>query len=368
MNTRRYSSGPRRGRLWRLLKRLTLAALIAIVLLMMPVAYVELACRGDARPQAYEPLIADPAFRRAEANTYLTYPEWHIVYAYDGLAQALQRGDEHLFDYGASVAGFWRSTCALMRTADAHGGADWGTRSTIHTIGVSFTAEMAIKAAYEETVGRFAAWVRGDRKAPQDRVVAAMATDYSAFLRQTPWYEYPFARERSKVWAAPIDGVVRGWERRLGIGLEFTLKAAYARALAGAVAATGTADLTIRTMVAGVEPQRLESIDGVRVVGVHDGGVEIETPRYDRFTRILAEVARRGGTILEIAGNDDVMVTLTVAEGFDPRLPQGTVILRLARDGFAGDRLLVDLKVRDLAAFFRAHPIGDPGLEHVFDY
>ena len=52
------------------------------------------ACRGDAESQAYRPVIADASFQRREANTYLTYPEWHIVFAYDGLAEVLKAGDE----------------------------------------------------------------------------------------------------------------------------------------------------------------------------------------------------------------------------------------------------------------------------------
>jgi hypothetical protein len=345
-----------------------LAVAIALVLLLIPVAYIELGCRGEGGARAYTPLITDASFHRPEANSFLTYPEWHIVFAYDGLAHTLASGDEHAFDYADSVAGFWRSACTLMRAADAHGGADWGTRSTIHTIGVSFTVEMALKAAYEETVGRLTAWARGGTKTPQDRVVAEMAADYAAFLRQTPWYEYPFPRERAKLWAAPMDGVVRGWERRLGIGVEFTAKAVYARAIAGAVAATGKADLTIRSVVAGLDLAALAGIPDVQVVARRDRGVEIETPRYDRFTRILAEIAGRGGTILEIAGNDDIMVTLTASAGDASPIREGRVLLRLKRDGFAGDRLIVDLPVRRLAAFLRAHPIGDPGLEHVFDY
>jgi hypothetical protein len=56
----------------------------ALGILFLPVGYIELACRGHATPQAYTPAI-EPAQQRREANTYLTYPEWHIVYAYDGL-------------------------------------------------------------------------------------------------------------------------------------------------------------------------------------------------------------------------------------------------------------------------------------------
>jgi hypothetical protein len=352
----------------RVLKRLLIALAAVLAALLAPVAYVEVACRGDAGADRYRPLIADPALQRREANTYLTYPEWHIVYAYDGLAELLRSGDEHRFAYLPSIARFWRSACALMEAADAHGGADWATRQMIHTIGVSFTAEMAVKAAYEETLGRLTAWLRGREKSPQDEVVARVAADYAAFLRQTPWYKYQFARANHELWAAPVTSVARGWERRLGIGLEFAVKAAYARVIARAVAATAPPTLVIRTIVSGLDEPILRTIPHVTVMGVRNGGIEIETPRYDLFTRVLAEIARRGGTVREIAGNDDIMVTLTVPEGFNGSMRAGTVIMHMPRDGLAGERLLVDVKVRDLASLIAAHPPGDPGLEHVFDY
>ena len=356
------------SRVWRFLKWPVIVLLVTLVLLLTPVGYVELFCGGTASEQTYRPLITDASALRPEANTYLTYPEWHIVYAYDGLAEALKSGDEHSFDYFASVRAFWGSTCKLMEAADAHGGADFGTRSMIHTIGVSFTAEMAVKAAYEETIGRAAAWIRGRQKTPQDLRVAATAVDYAAFLRQTPWYEYPFRREAGKLWSAPFDGYFRGWERRFGIGAEFLMKAAYAKVLAGAVAATGEAQLTIRSVVSHLDADMLAAIPDVKVIGSLGDGVEIETPRYDRFTRILAEIAGRGGVIREIAGNDEIMVTLTVPLVADVRVPYGTVLLRMKRDGFRSDRLLVSVKVADLAALLNAYPLDDPGIEHVFDY
>ena len=357
-----------RKAIWRIAKWPVRIAGLIVVILLLPVGYVELACRGNAVDEAYRPLITDANSQRREANTYLTYPEWHIVYAYDGLAEALKSGDEYAFDYISSVTGFWRSTCALMRVADAHGGADFETRSMIHTIGVSFTAEMAVKAAYEETIGRATAWIRGGEKTPQDKAIAAMAIDYAAFLRQTPWYQYPFGREIGTLWATPTDGFIRGWERRLGIGLEFAAKSGYARIIGGAVAATAPAKLTIRSVVTGLDAAELGSIGEVTVIGARGRGFEIETPRYDLFTRILVEVATRGGIVQEIAGNDDIMVTLTAPSGVEPPLQLGTVLHRMKRDGFRSDRLLVALKVPDLAPFLRTHPLADPGLEHIFDY
>ena len=355
-------------RLRRLLKWAAVSLLAAILLLLVPVAYVELRCRGQATSEIYQPLITDRAFQRAEANTYLTYPEWHIVYAYDGLSHVIRTGDEHAFAYVASISRFWGSACELTRVAGRHGGADWGTRSMIHTIGVSFTVEMLAKAAYEETIGRATAWLRGSRKTPQDAVVSDIAADYAAFLRQTPWYRYPFTRKARDVWAPPAGLSLRGWERRFGIGLEFELKAVYAKVIERAVAATGEAQLVIRTVVSGIDAATLARISGVTVIGRRGDGFEIETPRYDLFTRILVEIARHGGAIREIAGNDEIMVSVTVPDGAASPIQHGTVIFRMTRDGIPGERLLVNVRMRDLAAFLNTYPPGDPGLEHVFDY
>jgi len=62
------------------------------------------------------------------------------------------------------------------------------------------------------------------------------------------------------------------------------------------------------------------------------------------------------------------MVTLTVPLVADLNVPYGQVLLRMKRDGFRSDRLLVAVKVSELAALLNAYPLGDPGIEHVFDY
>jgi hypothetical protein len=86
----------------------------------------------------------------------------------------------------------------------------------------------------------------------------------------------------------------------------------------------------------------------------------------DRNPAIRA--ARRGGSIREIAGNDDVMVSLTLPSGAPAGVKYGTVLVRMERDGIPGERLLVSVTLAELASLLNAHPAGDPGLEHVFDY
>ena len=347
---------------------LFVAAIVVVVLLLLsPAAYVETFCHADPQADSYSPLIRDPAMRREEANTFLTYPEWHIVYAYDGLAEVLKTGDEYRFDYLASVKDFWKADCALTAIADRHGGADTQTRMMVATIGVSFTLEMGLKAAYEETLGRLTAYWRGDQKTPQDSVARDMAIDYAAFLRQTPWYKYPFQPQIDKLWAASVDEPLRGWERRLALGGEWKAKIAYAGMIADAVAATGEAKLTIFSVVSGMPAEALSAMPDVRVVSESANGILIETPRYDRFTHILSDIAKAGGNVREIAGNDQIMVSLT-APASDQAPPPGELIARFPRAGFDSDRLLVLVRITDLAQLLRDRPIADPGIEHIFDF
>ena len=354
-------------RAFKILALFVAAVVVVVLLLLSPAAYVETFCHADPQADSYSPLIRDPAMRREEANTFLTYPEWHIVYAYDGLAEVLKTGDEYRFDYLASVKDFWKADCALTAIADRHGGADTQTRMMVATIGVSFTLEMGLKAAYEETLGRLTAYWRGAEKTPQDEVARDMAIDYAAFLRQTPWYKYPFQPQIDKLWAAPVDEPVRGWERRLALGGEWKAKIAYAGMIADAVAATGEAKLTIFSVVSGMPAEALSAMPDVRVVSESANGILIETPRYDRFTHILSDIAKAGGNVREIAGNDQIMVSLT-APASDQAPPPGELIARFPRAGFDSDRLLVLVRITDLAQLLRDRPIADPGIEHIFDF
>jgi hypothetical protein len=120
--------------LWQLTKWGLVALFFLVIALAAPVAYVAAACKGTPGKQDYPPIITEPEFQRQEANSFLTYPEWHIVYAYEGLARALETGDEYEFAYFSSIKGFWSAACALNKVAAAHGGADVATVRTNYVL------------------------------------------------------------------------------------------------------------------------------------------------------------------------------------------------------------------------------------------
>jgi hypothetical protein len=345
--------------LFRWIKRLLLLLVVLILGLLAPVLYIETMCRPLGAPVAHEPLVG-PDWQRPEGRTLLTYPEWHIVHAYADYAEVIGTGDPHDYGFLSSIAGFWSSTCALSRASGPHGGFPWETKQMVYTIGVSFTAELLAKAAYEETIGRLFAMVRGGTRAPLDDLSARQAADYAVFLQQTPWYKWDFRRDAAELDAGATD-VLRDRERRLALGLEYRAKAAYAGVIAAAVAAVGPDEMRLRAVVNGLSEAFLAAIPEVQVVQTLPEGIVIEAPRYRAFTRLARTIAMMGGDFVEIAGNDDILITV-IAEGFT--LEGGLYSAPL--QGNPGVRHLVLMPVAELAEAIRTYP--PKSIEHIHDY
>ena len=352
----------------RFLKWLLRLGLVAVVLtagLLLPVAYNELVCIPQAKPETYEPILP-PEHRRDESRTLMTYPEWHIVHAYDDYAQVISAGDPHEFRYMQAIGGFWSSLCALSHESAEHGGFTSESKQTIYVIGVSFTAELLAKASYEETLGRLAAWWRGPERTPLDDLSADQARSYAHFLQQVPWYKWDFDGDREDLATNATDSL-RDRERRFALGVEYGAKAAYARVIEDAVAQVGADELTLRMIVDGISEDALRTMGTVEVIGPVKGGLEIETPRYRELTHILQQMAEAGAEFVEIAGNDEIMFTaLSQAEEV------GGAIHSFARQGYGDSRHLIKVNVTDLAEKLRqmqaATGVDRLRLEHIHDY
>ncbi|MEM7733920.1 MAG: hypothetical protein AAF280_14225 [Pseudomonadota bacterium] len=346
-------------RLWRFAKWVLLGLVALIIGLLAPVGYNEAMCRGDGPPAPANPLSGET---RAEVRTLLTYPEWHIVHAYDDYAEVIRTGDPHHFRYLSAIGGYWSSLCALTGESAQLGEIDGSTKQLVYVIGVSFTFEMLVKALYEETLGRVAASLWGETRAPLDDLSAEQAAGYAKFLQQVPWHQYDF-RSDARALSAASTGSLRDWERAAALGFEHRNRAAYAEVIAAAVEATGPDDLTLQMVIADIPEDALTSIDGVRVMGPVAGGLEIETPRYRQLTGILANWAAQGAQFLDIAGNDQIMFS---AISQTPQI-EGA-LASLPRQGYGDTRHLFLLPVTHLAETLRGLAARGLTLEHIHDY
>jgi hypothetical protein len=353
-----------------------LALLLLVVVLSAPILLVESVCTASREPlvRPPAPVVNEPGYARREADSYLSFPEWHIVYAYEDLAGVLQRGDESDFAYGRQIVGFWRSLCGLTRVVTARGSVAVDTRVMLYTIGWSFTAELALKGAYENTVGRAFEWLRGPDKTAEDEFAARDMKAYAAFLRLTPWYEYPFGSRLVAFWReTPFHGarVARKLERRAVFTAEYGVKAIYGT-LIGLASATalGAADPEIHTVVIGLAPGDVapdRRITIVRELGA--GRTLIRSPRYQPYTDLVVALARRGREFAEIAGNRRILVTVLAPRGPLPSLPGATPLFEVSIQSRPDRRRIgLDVAVERLAETIRQLDRGGASVEHVYDY
>ncbi len=349
----------RRLRKW--LLRAGLLVVLLVVALGAPIVYVETACQGDASPRPYQALLA-PEHHRAETRTLMTYPEWHIVHAYENYAEVIRTGAPHDFGFFKSIAGFWSSLCSVTERSSELGEIDIPTKQLVYVIGTSFTAELALKALYEETIGRLFVLLRGSQQSTFDKLTADHAKDYATFLQQVPWYKWGFTEANAELHNTPTQNL-RDRERRFSIGLEYSAKAAYAEVIAGAVDATGGDQLTLQMVVKPSGSATTFPPPKTKVVNQISQGVVLETPRYRELTNIVVEMADDGVEFIEIAGNDQIMFT---AISNSSEYPGSLDTMR--RQGFGDYRHLVLVEVSELAQHLRDLKSTGATIEHIHDY
>ena len=68
--------------------------LLLALMVSVPILWVEGMCATSpsASVRRPAPLVDDRGYLRRESDSYLSFPEWHIVYAYEDLAGVLRRG------------------------------------------------------------------------------------------------------------------------------------------------------------------------------------------------------------------------------------------------------------------------------------
>jgi hypothetical protein len=357
------------------LRRVAIALAIVVLLCTAPIAYVEFRCTAtpDLSAQQASPFaITEPGYRRAVGDSYLTYPEWSIVYAYDDIAGVARQSSESAFDYLSEITGFWRSLCRATRAAQRVGPVTADQKITNYIIGISFTAEMAVIGLYERSFGAATVWIRGPKRTGEDEFALHVADDFAAFLRQTPWYQYPFFSQLERFWRETPFGegnIVRGVERRFALTFEYGGKALYAIPI-GALAGVSPADLKLMSVV-----ERLDDKDYAadkRVKKVRDIGEDatlIETPRYQEYTEILRGLGARGRKAIEIAGNRRILATVIARDEAKLATPGATQIFEAPIQSRPGWRRIgLDAEVAALTRLIGEVEKQGAEFEHAYDY
>ncbi|RUY00153.1 hypothetical protein, partial [Mesorhizobium sp. M7A.F.Ca.CA.004.04.1.1] len=312
-----------------------------------------------------------PGYQRPEESTFLTYPEWAIVYAAREYAGFVDKDQPSGFPYWSYVGRFWQDYAMVIRASSPYK-FNYANHQMLVIIGTSHSIEHILQWAYENTVGRITEATTAKRTAA-DIYQAKMAADYAGFLDQVPWYQFPYADKRAGLFAvqsAPGDSSIRTSERKLAFGLADTIKQGYADLITKALAATmDPALLDIHVWAKGPvgeatrnEPDTLLERD----MGA-DGTIFV-TRRYQVFTEVIPRLIDKGVSFVEIGGNDEIMVTVLSTDTIV--IPEGMRILfsyPLPADP-AMRRTGMIVAVRKLHLVLPALIKAGAKLEHVYDY
>jgi hypothetical protein len=244
-------------------------------------------------------------------------------------------------------------------------------------IGTSYSAELALKGLYENTIGRLSEWSANGEGTPEDRLAAEVAQDYGRFIHDRPWYEYRFLPRLGALWTdLPLwsDHPARSWERKAFLSLEYGAKAAYAGAIA---LVTGAAydpqpprtELLVRRwrdslgrIAPGLAVE--ERLDSTAVV--------VSAGRFDPTRDLLLRLARDtpdGLRVDAIAGRPVTAFTGVAPRGWTAPGGLGRVLhaMPLPTDS-SRVRLFFDTRTRDLLPWL-AELVRDTALtvDHVYD-
>jgi len=362
-----------------MLKRIFIALLFLVAFAAGPILWVETTCVASAPASALPRLAGlekEPGYRRAEGDSFLTFPEWNIVYAYADLAGVTARASESKFDYLESIRGFWRSLCTATRAASSVGPVTSSQKATNYIIALSFTAEMVAKGFWERTIGALTVAASGEHATFEDRFALRVLDEYAHFLKQTPWYQFPFGAELARFWyQTPFiqdglgpGGYLRKIERRFALTIEWGVKTIYAQLMA-ALAGLSPADLKIKSVVAGLTPGDIAAEPRItRIRDLAPGQTLIETPRYDAFTDIMRGFAKKNRAFVEIAGARHILTTVIAREGATLDTKAHELFANPIQSRAGWRRIGYDVDVRDLTAHIADVERQGAEFEHAYDY
>lgn len=319
-----------------------------------------------------------PQYIKGEEQTYLTLPEWYLVFNPNEYAQYLTSGNNPSnFPYLASIDEYWRLYDRVMHLTTDIYPENNEYKTMLNVIGISTTVEFLIKGFYETTVGRFSFWTASN-STPEDLHIQQAHTAYSNLIYHEPWYVFPFSEWLGKIWTdTPFFGpnFIRKMERKILFTLEFGFKTIYAKLIGlGATSTNDPSDGKVKMHVIlpiDMKTDRLEVIDN-RISELHDfGGDEriISIPRWGGFTEIIPKLASNKVQFIEIAGNEDILVTVITDKGRSVQLSDSQYLFdSLVISPKGKQRLVYSIKVAALADFINALDKYDLILEHIYDY
>lgn len=328
----------------------------------------------------YNPYIQDriekereriKGYYRDEGQSFLTVPEWYLVFNPKEYADFLEAGNNPSdFPYYASIDEYWALYDRSLKLVSAAYPENEEYNTMLEVIGVSITLEYTAKMLYEKTVGRIFSWFSNGTPSDEEKTIIQAQRAYSDFIYDKAWYEFEFMPWVKKVWSisnTAESNWFRKMERTLFFSLEFTFKAAYARLIEWGAKSNYAEPVTEIYMLVSATDS-LQATPHLKIVQEDGEKKLISITRWGAFTNTILELAGNGMEVLEIGGNDEILVSVLVDNNQqsvfkDELLYESRVVTQTDRK-----RQVYLLNVNRLLPFVQEGKQKDVEVEHIFDY
>jgi hypothetical protein len=343
------------------------------------VAWLAVFATGVARADG---LATPPEHRRGPEQTYLTYPEWFLVFSPAEYAEYVKTSTPTAFPFIGHIRQFWQGYRAVIDATRSHE-LNIGYHVMILVIGTSTTVEYALRAAYETLLGRLSELFASQGLSEEDRYGARVAEDYVKFIRELPWYEFDFTSRLVGLWRETAGwgpDPIRKWERKYALTTEYLIKAGYAWLIKLGTQASYETPLLNTAVVIDTLPEDIErELPKIQRLASADNEVLALLPRYDEFMHYSRVLAGRGVTFKEIAGNrSEILLSVLAPPDWTPATPAKVLFDQPVLTQAPLRRFVLVVPVASLGSVLNDMPRSDPTkenpahrgvvLEHVFDF
>lgn len=311
-------------------------------------------------------------YYRDEEQTVLTVPEWYLVFNPKEYADYLEKGNNPSdFPFYASIDEYWKLYDKSIKLVSDAYPENKEYNTMLKVIGVSVTLEYTAKILYENTIGRVFSWFVNDIISNEEKTIIAAQRSYSDFIYHTAWYEFKFLPWVKKVWTVSDttkSSFLRKTERKLFFTFEFVFKAAYAQLIEWAAKNSYETPVTnIYLLVDSKE--NLQQIGDIKILKEQKNKKLLSIPRWGSFTTNLLKLCQKDMEILEIGGNDEIVVSILSNESQNNNLDHIRLLYKSdVVTNKKTKRLVYLIPVNQLLAFLKQAKNRKIEIEHVFDY
>jgi hypothetical protein len=317
--------------------------------------------------------LASAEWRRPGDQTFLTFPEWYLVFGPAEQADSFAHITATSFPFLVQIDQLWASYWFSYQQVRGNYPFNGGCQVMLVVISVSSTIEFEMKEAYETVIGRLTD--TGTTQTDEDRFYAQYMHDYVRDIGTEGWYLFDFKTRLRMLWTETSwtgPHLLRKWERKYFLTTELGIKIVYAQLIEWAThAAYDPAAEQVEVVVDRLPPGIETRVPGLSVLRKYpDGSAMILVPSEQPFTPETIELAAEGLQIREVSGHTSaILLSAFVPLDWQENSPDAKVVFTQTIPTKPGiKRVALATPIPHLADTLRQLARQHAVIEHVFDF